>query len=108
MEIKLNGTQIKMLEQIKTRTCCVEEVSKYFSLSYGYCRDKIAQMKEQELLIEIVDKSDGRRRNLIPTKRGLLILKIIQRKKSFIAKADAWLEEQFTQLGVEFEKKFKI
>ena len=108
MEIKLNGTQIKMLEQIKNKTCCIEDLSKHFSFSYGYTIRKITQMKNKELIVEIMDNSDGRRKNLIPTKRGLLILKIIQRKKSFIAKADAWMEEQFAQLGVEFDKKCKI
>lgn len=108
MEIKLNGTQIKMLEKIKNRTYYVEELSKELQFSYDYIAHKIMEMKKLGLITDIMEKGQRGRKNLSLTKRGLLILKIIQRKKSLIAKADAWLEEKFTQLGVEFDKKFKI
>ena len=108
MEIKLNGTQIKMLELIRNKPYCTEELSKSLVFSYNYIQHKLTQMKDQELISEIKDNSDGRRKNLILTKKGILVLKTIQTKKSMIAKFDVWLEERFRLVGIEFDKKFNI
>jgi len=107
MEIKLNGTQIKMLELIRNKPYCTEELSKYLRFSYNYVQHKLTQMRDQELISEIKDHSDGRRKNLSLTKKGILTLKKIETKKSMIAKFDVWLEDKFREIGIDFDRRLK-
>lgn len=107
MENELGGREIKILEEIRKRPCCIEDMAKIFHLSYIYIYRKVRGMKQLELITENRDKYDHRIKNLSLTKKGILTLKKIETKKSMIAKFDVWLEDKFREIGIDFDRRLK-
>ena len=105
MELKLNGTQMRIIEEIKKKSCYREEISKNLKVSYSLVYRQTKILIQNNLVSEEIDPSDNRAKNLMLTKEGILYLAKIKAKsevrKSTLSKIDALIEEKFRELGID-------
>lgn len=106
MEIKLTGTQMKLLEEIKRKPCCIEDLSKNLHKSYSHIYEEIRGLKIKCVITEVRDVYDKRKKILSLTTEGNIILEKEKLKKSSIAKLDSWLDKKFSEIGIDCARLF--
>jgi DNA-binding MarR family transcriptional regulator len=107
MELKLTGTQMKILEEIKRKPCYLEQISKSINRSYKHTNKSIRKIKDEGYICEEIDRTDNRRKILFLTNKGKLFLAKIEARKSAITKIDSWLDKKFNEIGIDCERLFK-
>jgi len=106
MEIKLNGTQMKILEEIKKKPCYREEISRNLKICYSFIYRETKVLLENKLITEEINFRDNRRKNLIISREGLIFIAKLEMRKSAIAKIDSWLDKKFNEIGIDCERLF--
>jgi len=106
MEIKITGTQMKLLEEIKRKPCCIEDLSKNMHKSYSHIYEEVRGLKINGVITEVRDVYDKRKKILSLTTEGSIILEKEKLKKSTIAKLDSWLDKKFSEIGIDCERLF--
>lgn len=104
---EIKGIHIRILEETRKKPLCINEVKKNLSIAYDYAQHEISRMIKINLLQEVQNTEDSRKKFVSPTKQGILILRKSRAKKNFIARFDAYLEEGLEEVGNQLLSELK-
>jgi DNA-binding MarR family transcriptional regulator len=112
MEIKISGTQIKMLRILKQKPQTSTQLAKENKNSYGYTLRIISVMQRNEIIAAKENPEDKRKKIWICTPRGIIELKkaevkqgIMQQAMERMKKIDEILSNDLKKLGLLIEFK---